>query len=868
MTRFLLSTMLTLPAALAGAGPLMAAEQAPGAPGPQDPEAPNSVNGETIPVDSDGDGIDDAGEILVVATRLKGQVSAAQPPLVTLDEEAIASYGAGSIQELLAALAPQTGSGRGRGDGAPVILLNGMRISSFREMRGLPPEAIRRVEVLPEEVALKFGYRPDQRVVNFILKDNFRSFGSESDLNLPARGGYVDAKQEVTLARIDKGARLNLTGSFEKRSALTEAERNIAQTPAAGATVAGDPDPADYRTLLSDTTSTQLNGTWAKPLGGGAGLTLNALVQRDDARSLNGLNTVTLTDPASGTTYARSVLDPEALTTRRQTTTVSLGAGLNKPLGAWQLSATADGSHVVSDSRIDNRADLSGLQALVDGGAFGADGPIPGDAVIGVGRDRARSVTNSATTLATLSGQPLRLPGGEASLTVKAGYAYSGIRSSDTRTLSGETRLTRGDAQGGFSLDLPITSRRENFGAAIGDLSLNLNGEVHTLSDFGSLTNYGAGLTWGPTETLSLSASFIATQAAPGLSDLGAPTTLTQGVAVYDFTRGETVLANVISGGNPNLRKERQHDIKLAANWTLPFLKNSSLIVEYFRNRSTDTTNAFPLLTPEVEAAFPGRVVRGADGRIVSVDQSPVTFAEEKSSRLRWGINLGGSFGKPDPTMAQRRGGFRGMMGGMGGPPPGGGPPGMGAGGPPPGGPGGGFGRMRGGPGGGPGGGGDGRGRWNLSLTHTIQFTNTVQIVEGGQVLNLLDGDAVSGSGVARHSLQLEGGGFYRGFGLRVNGTYTGGTHVDASGAPGSSRLDFAAIATFNARLFADLGRIPGLADKSPFFKGARLSLGIDNLFDAQQRVTDGNGEVPLRYQPGYIDPAGRVIKLEFRKQF
>ncbi|MFK5143505.1 hypothetical protein ACI4A9_28795, partial [Klebsiella pneumoniae] len=78
---------------------------------------------------------------------------------------------------------------------APVILLNGMRISSFREMRGLPPEAIRRVEVLPEQVALKYGYRPDQRVVNFILKDKFRSIDTETSLNLPARGGYAEAEE-------------------------------------------------------------------------------------------------------------------------------------------------------------------------------------------------------------------------------------------------------------------------------------------------------------------------------------------------------------------------------------------------------------------------------------------------------------------------------------------------------------------------------------------------------------------------------------------------------------------------------------------------------------------------------------------------
>jgi hypothetical protein len=79
------------------------------------------------------------------------------------------------------------------------------------------------------------------------------------------------------------------------------------------------------------------------------------------------------------------------------------------------------------------------------------------------------------------NGQPFRLPGGEASLTVKTGFAYSGIHSTDTRTTSGAIELKRGDAQVGFSLDLPITSTRE-FRRFLGNLSLNLNGEAH-LSD-------------------------------------------------------------------------------------------------------------------------------------------------------------------------------------------------------------------------------------------------------------------------------------------------------------------------------------------------------------------------------------------------
>ncbi|MFN3551495.1 MAG: TonB-dependent receptor domain-containing protein [Novosphingobium meiothermophilum] len=800
------------------------------------------------------------GQIVVVATRLKGQVETALPPIAVLDEEAIASYGAGSIQELLAALSPQTSSGRGRSGGMPIVLVNGMRVSGFRELRGLPPEAIRRVEVLPEEVALKYGYRPDQRVVNFILKDNFSSLGTDTEFRLPASGGFAEWEQEFTLTKIAGNNRINVVAKLEDASPLTEAERGIIQPPTAGTRVAADPDPAAYRTLLGDTRSAQINATLARALGGGAGLTVNMLAQQDHSRTLNGLNGVTLTDGEGS--FTRTTLDPRPLTTQRRTTTLQASAALNKPLGAWLLAVTADGGHVETRSTIDNRADLSGLQSLVSSGALAAGGTLPAAGIVAVPADRALAKTDSLTSLATISGRPLRLPGGEVSLTVKTGFDYAGIRSNDTRTQQGTVRLKRGDAQAGFSIDLPITSRKEAFGATLGDLSFNANAEVHRLSDFGTLYNWGGGLTWSPTEKLTLQASYVAADKAPTLTQLGGPTIVTPNVAVFDFSRGETVLATVITGGNPGLLKERQRDWKFGATWNLPFLANSTFVAEYFRNRSNDTTNAFPLLTPEVEAAFPGRVVRDADGRIISVDQRAVTFAEEKSSRLRQGVNLSGSFGKPDASA--RRG-----PPGAGGP---GGGPGMGAGPgggmrPPSAGGGAGMPRM-GGFRGGPGGfNSDGRGRWNLSLFHTIRFDQTVQIGQGTAVLDQLGGQALSGA-VARHGMELEGGGFYRGFGLRVSGTYTGGARIDASGAPGSTALHFAPIAMFNLRLFADLGRKEKLVEKVPFLKGSRISLSADNLFNAQQRVTDDSGAVPLRYQPGFLDPRGAVFELEFRKQF
>jgi len=814
------------------------------------------------PTTSEEDAAAEGNEIVVIGSRTAGQVETAKPPVKELDEEDVASYGAGSFAELLDALAPETGSGRGRGGGRPVILLNGQRISSFRELRDYPPEAIKKVEILPEEVALQFGFPPDQRVVNFILKDNYRATTVQLEAGLPGNGGYSTNEQSVSMLTLNGKSRLNVKLGFADASALSEAERGIIQPAVTGAVVTSDPDPAAFRTLLPDTKSIQANVNWAHPLGKGS-LSLNGALEKDYSRSQFGLNSFALVDPAGPTT--RAVLYPGPLTRRSETATASFGGGYNTQLGDWRLSATADYSHVDAQTRTDNRADASALQALVAAGQLSPSGALPLEALATQPDTVARSKTDTATSLVTLVGRPFQMPAGPASLTLKAGANYTALESASTRTV-GVTNLDRSDVSGGVNLDLPIASRRYEVLDAIGDLSLNLNAAVAHLSDFGTLTNWGAGLTWSPTEKLSLQTTFIAKDAAPGLSDLGAPVIVTPNVPVFDFTRGETVLATVTTGGNPGLVREKQRDWKVGLTWQLPFLERSNFIAEYFHNRSTNTTNGFPLLTPEIEAAFPGRVVRDASGRLVSIDRRPVTFADETGSRLRYGFNLSGSFGKPDPNanrdnpMAAMRGAGGGGGGGRGagaprgedGPRAGGGGRG-----------GGGGGRF-----GGPGGGGDGRGRWNLSLYHTLRLDQSVRIGANGPVLDLLDGDATGSSPLARHGLELEGGGFYRGFGLRASANYTGGAHIDGNAATGTSRLDFAPIATVNLRLFADLGRMPSLVKSVSFFDHSRLSLRVDNLFDAQQRVTDVNGVVPLSYQPGFEDPKGRFFQVEFRKQF
>ncbi len=737
----------------------------------------------------------DSRQIVVSASRLSGQIDAPQPPVVTLDEAQIASYGAASISELLAALSPQTSSGRGRGGGFPVVLINGQRVASFREMRNFPSEAIRKVEVLPEEVALRFGYPPNQRVVNFILKDNFASKTLEVEFRQPSAGGSSTAEFEGSMMRINGPRRLNLTATASDTTPLTEAERLIIPSvPLA----AGQPDPAPFRTLIADSRDLGFNATWSKGLGSGGldgQLSLNAAVSRSDSRSLSGLDLLN-----------------QPLARVNATTSVQGGAGLNRRLGAWQLSATLDGNHSDSDTRI----------GRFDGSGF----------------DTASADSDSLTSLVTLIGQPLRLPAGEISVNFKTGYAYSGLESRDTRGAAGVTNLSRNDLSAGINLGLPLTSRRENVLDGIGDVALNFSAGLNHLSDFGALKDWSAGLVWAPSEKLGLQFSYIVNEAAPGLSDLGGPVTLTFNVPTYDFSRVETVLAAISGGGNRALRRETQRDLKISGNWQLPFLSNSNLLIEYFRNRSEAVTTSFPLLTPAIEAAFPGRVTRNIAGRLVAIDRRPITLAEQRGSRLRWGLNLSGTIGKAPP------GG--GMSGGA---RPGGGRPG-----------GGGMGGMFGGPG--------GQGRWNVSLFHTYRLSEQVLVAPGGPTLDLLDGDALTGGGVARHTLELESGTFHKGMGIRVVGRYSAPTAVNGSGLPGSSDLRFSGLFGLDLRVFADLGQQQTLTRLSPFFKGARLSFRVNNVFDARQKVTDSSGSIPLSYQRDYVDPRGRVIEIELRKMF
>ena len=770
---------------------------------------------------------EDAGDIIVTGVRrpLPGAVPGPIEPEVQLDRREIRAYGAGSLNELLDALSPQTQSGRGRGGERPVVLLNGRRISSFAEIRDIPPEALQRVDILPEEAALQLGYRADQRVVNFVLRRRFRAITTEAQYGFATEGGRPSYGGQGNILRINRDGRWNLGGEYRHSGSLIETERDL-------------DDP--FRTLLPATDQLSFNGTYNRALSEATQATVNGRLEFNRSDSLLGLG------PADSLGLA------EPLDRDSDSWVGHLGLTLGGDVDEWRWSLTSNYDRTHAEVRTDSRRDAAAP------------------------RDRTETRNEVANAEFLVNGPLIAVPAGDLRTSVTFGAERRGLEGESF--LAGLTQLRDLNRTTGFgqaTVDLPITSRRGDFLRGVGNLSANVNSRVEHFSDFGTLYTFGYGLNWSPIEAINLRASMTHEEGAPSMQQLGDPVIATTGVRIFDFTTGQTVDITRIDGGNPALLADSRRVFSLGARIRPIDDEDLVLTANYTDTRIRNVISSFPTSTPEIEAAFPERFIRNAAGQLLSIDARPVNFARSDREELRWGINWSHPVGPQRPPE-----GWRGRFGGgqrgegqrpEGAPPPpeGGGEAGRREGG----GPGrGGFGGGRGGFGGGGfGGGGYGGGRFGgvlqFSAYHTWRFEDSVLIRDGVAPLDFLGGSAVGNrGGRPRHELEFQAGVTRNGLGARLTANWVEGTTVRNVGDVGD--LDFSSLATFNLRLFADLGAQRALVEDVPFFRGSRLTFSIDNLFNSRPGVTDAFGATPLAYRGPFLDPLGRAVRLTFRKQF
>ncbi len=804
-----------------------------GAAQPAPPPTPTETQPAPPPETSTGTSEEDpyaeeGGEIVVTGVR-RGSVIGDIPTENELGPRDIRATGATDITELLDALAPQIGSARGRGGERPILLLNGQRISGVREIRDIPTEAISRVEILPEEVALKYGYSADQRVVNIVLRERFRSKVGRLDGTTATEGGWVSGLADFTQLQISKGSRFTTNLHVEGNTALTENERDIAlEDPTA-------PDDRAARTLYGSKKLIRGSSTLNKTVLKDVSATVNAEVQYDDGRSLFGLSDFAL----------------EPLVRDTSNEIAHLGFALNGNKGKWRWSATGNGDVARSESHTDRANET--------------------------GQNRTESLTASGDIDLLANGPLFALPAGDASATFRVGGSTlhrDNVQQQAGRIFSNDLARTLGSASA--NIDLPISRRNRDF-SALGNLTLNANAEIEQLSDFGTLSTLGAGVNWSPVERLNLITSWTREEGAPSVGQLGDPIFETPGTRVFDFTTGETVEVTSITGGNPDLLADRRNVLKIGGNWKPLEETDLNLRAEYVHSTIDRPISSFPGVTEEIEAAFPERFVRDpVTDDLVAVDFRPVNYESSRRDTVRIGFDFTKPLTSARPSQAAIER-FRAMRNAQGGgrqnqaaesapppSPPGGAPPPTGPeGAPPPNG--GGF---------GPGGGGFGRfggggrqgGRLQFSITDTVTLVDEATIRSGVPKLDYLHGDPLgSTGGRPRHQIEAQAGYYNNGLGTRLSANWRSGTRVDGDNG---NDLHFSPLATFDLRLFANLGERFDLVSKHPWLRGSSVRFEVTNIFDSKPRVRDAAGEVPNNYQADLLDPLGRTVMISIRKLF
>lgn len=863
----------------------------------------------------------DLGELEIVAARPRGSVDSDIPPDVVLDAEQMKAYGAGNISELVEALAPLTQSSRG--GGSPIMLVNGRRISGFQEIARIPVDAIERTEVLPEDVALAYGYAADRRVMNFVLKTQFASTTVETELRRPTLGGRTTQGVELSRFMIAGRDRRSLDLELERDTALFETERDIvrradgapfslggvvgglgadgeidpvlsalvgrsvrfARVPAtmgvpsladfaAGADPAESGDLTAYRTLLPARDKVTVEGSIVRDLNASTSGTLSFSLDDQSRLAYQGLPTATLTVPGAspfspfgGDVRLFRYFDGADPLTRQTDTLTAKAAGLlDGYVGEWRWTLSGDYERVETDTRTARGYDLSGLRSAVTAGdpSVNPFGAVASSWLPRLPDDTARSVSSTTGAELVLAGSLYELPAGGLRTTLKVGLDSRSLESVSVRSGEASERSQsreRATVQG--NLRAPIARRGSGVLSQVGDVSASANFAYEELSDFGGLVTLGGAVDWSPIEKLSFNLGYSIEDVAPTMQQLNDPVIFTANTLVYDYATGQTVSITRIEGGNDALKAESKDILRFGATLKPFNTQDLSLSSTYTRTSITDQVGSFPDVTADLERAFPERFVRDGAGVLVSVDARPVTFQSANRQEVRSVLTFSRAFGTPTAAPGGPRGPGAGMGPGAGRGPGGGGQTVMIT-------SGGGAGMGQGGFGAGPRrsqGMQPGQGRFNVNLTHVWRLEDEVVVRDGLAPLDLLDGASISGrGGQPRHELQLQAGVFRNGMGAFLWGQWKDETWSQG-GALGQD-LFFSDLATLSLNAFVDFNARQGWVERYPWLKGARLNVGLQNLFDARVSVRDATGETPLNYQPHRMDPIGRAFRVSLRKQF
>ncbi len=810
-------------------------------------------------VESEQTGLVDA---VVISASARGKVEGPVQPELTLQAEEIQATGASTVQELVALLDTEI-TGNDPDAPPPVYLVNGRRISGFHEISGLPSQAIQRMEVLPEAAALSYGYQPNQKVVNFVLRSHFRSLAVEGEERQATAGGRTTERFAGDLFRLSGDNRTTVGVNWQQDSALFEAERDIVRAPSATSpyglpgNVAGSPLGSEIDPALSALAGHVVTLAGASGLNAPSydGITANrslspklgqgvfkGAVTRDIAHQVSVTLSVNLDDARRisflglpGTSVRLPVGSPfspfgrdvivyrylDAATSEIRTVEAfkgQLGLAANGYVGDWRWSLTGNYDHLENDTVTGRGVDSTAWKAAIAARDPGVDpfGPVSPTLLKANPNDTASSRSDAAKAELVLNGAVVEVPAGQITSTLKVGGESVSQASDALRSgVSTQSDFDRRTVSLQGDVDVPLTSRTREVAPLLGDLTVSLNAgyDVDSRRD---RVAFGAGAHWSPVQIVTVNLNVSQEETAPSAGQIADPVVLTPSVTIFDFTTGQSLTVNRMEGGNAALMNDRRRVLRAGVN-VRPIGRDGgptrvTVNLNYVRTRIDDPISNFPLITPALEAAFPERFTHDASGNLTAIDSRPLNFDAIDRAELRGGVDLTHFLGKTAPGAKPRKDKRAGQV--------------------------------------------------QLALNYLWRLRDETTLKEGLAPLDLLAGASTSRRGQPRHELNARLNLFRRGFGANLAANWRGESRIDAGAANGGS-LRFAPQTTLNLSAFYEF---PREATTSPWLAGARVTLAADNLFDTRPIVKDAHGLTPQAYQADYLDPLGRMVRLTLRK--
>lgn len=786
-------------------------------------------------------------------------------PVAAFDNKFIEGTGATSMDELLRTLVPMARSADG---GDPILLLNGQRISGYEEIQSLPPEALAGTEILPEAAAVRYGYPPTRRLLNFMTKPKFRQIDISANAGRSTAGGAGTEGANVGLTKLAGKKRLTLAGEYRHTDPLLSSGRpfmldpdslfdpvgnvvaaNGGEIDPALSAAAGHPvfatavpaDPAarsqlagylahagqinlfDVRpttTLIERNDAFKGNAVLKQPLAPGIDATLTLTAERSWGRSLQGQPSLFIYVPA---TNPYSPFDTDMFLYRRTTdrvnqqrsaaTTLHAGGVVQGGLGGWQWDVTTALDQSDKTSNGDRGYSPFTINQAVANGAdpFGdLTAAMTGPRLT----QRASILTRKAEVKAVARGTLLHEPAGEVTLVSTVEGGWNDAHSRSRGFIDNDVSVNQSRVEGGLTIDVPITSKKEGVLAFVGDLSVNASGRVRDVRDYGTLHDTNYGFNWSPVKGLQFTVSRNITQAVPNIEYVSAATVQNINSPIFDFGTGRSTYVTLITGGNPDLTPE--HRRVQSYGFTLKPLDKTFLMFSgtYSDTRISNIAGIVGALTPTTETQLPEQFQRDAFGRLTTVDIHPFNFYRQRQRSLNLQVNFWTQFGKAQPA----------------------------AGGKP----------------------AKSRSNFYIGMAPNFFLRDRIQLKPGLPALDLLGGDTIDGW-QSHYRVAVWGwGGLSRaGDGFSFNWQYMGPSHIDG-GSP-QTNLHFSSRFNLDVSTFVWLRH---WFPKEQWLQKTKLTLQVSNPFDTYVHARDANGNMPFRYQRALTDAQGRTVKITLRRLF